>query len=73
MDEKTDAQRLSALSKVTQLRSSRGKTQTQVPLRAKVLKTLPVLFPDSIAHASEDKGVSLLSGRALKNQNFLPF
>lgn len=71
MDEETDAQRLSALSKVTQLRSSRGKTQTQVPLRAKVLKILPVLFPASIAHASEDRGVSLLSGRAVKNQNFL--
>lgn len=49
------------MPKVTQLRSSRGKIQTQVPLRAKVLKTLPVLFP-----ASEDRGGSLLNGRALK-------
>lgn len=68
-DEEIDAQRLSALSKVTKLRSSRDKTQTQVPLRAKALNNLPVLFPASVAHASEDRGD--LSDRALKQQTLL--
>lgn len=45
MDEETDVRRLSALSKITPLRSSRGKTQTQVPLKAKVLKTFACALP----------------------------